>query len=76
MVSYDDSTGARVQYGDAGPLLIYTFYDQPTGRLYLIDGMVFAPGYEKREFLRQLEVIAHTLRTQQVEETSEEVAAG
>ncbi|MGI9174788.1 MAG: DUF4837 family protein [Rhodothermales bacterium] len=76
MVSYNDSTGARVQYGDAGPLLIYTFYDQPTGRLYLIDGMVFAPGYEKREFLRHLEVIAHTFRTQQAEETSEEVAAG
>ena len=77
MVSYNDSTDARIQYGDAGPLLVYAFYDQPAGRIYLVDGMVFAPGYEKREFLRQLEVIAHTFRTKQAsEETSEEVAAG
>ena len=76
MVSYD-STGTRIQYGDAGPLLNYTFYDQPTGRLYMIDGMVFAPSFKKREFLRQLEVIAHTFRTrEEVERTSEEVAAG
>lgn len=76
MVSYD-STGARIQYGDAGPLLNYAFYDQPSGRLYMIDGMVFAPGYEKREFLRQLEVIAHTFRTRaEVDATSEAVAAG
>ncbi|NBC18504.1 MAG: DUF4837 family protein, partial [Bacteroidetes bacterium] len=35
-----------------GPFLTYSFYDQSTGRLYMIDGMVFAPGHEKREFLR------------------------
>jgi hypothetical protein len=29
----------------------------------MIDGMVFAPGHDKREFLRQMEVIAHTFRT-------------
>ena len=76
MVSYD-STGARLQYGDAGPLLNYTFYDQPSGRLYMIDGMIFAPGFKKREFLRQLEVIAHTFRTrEETAQTSEEVAAG
>jgi hypothetical protein len=46
-----------------GPFLTYSFYDQATGRLYMIDGMVFAPGHDKREFLRQMEVIAHTFRT-------------
>lgn len=46
-----------------GPFLTYTFYDQESGRIYMIDGMVFAPGYDKREFLRQLEVIAYTFRT-------------
>ncbi|NBC17960.1 MAG: DUF4837 family protein, partial [Bacteroidetes bacterium] len=51
-----------------GPFLTYSFYDQSTGRLYMIDGMVFAPGHEKREFLRQMEVIAHTFRTRQESE--------
>lgn len=55
--------GEMIEYGMGGPFLTYTFYDQPTGRIYMIDGMVFAPGFEKREFLRQMEVIAHTFRT-------------
>lgn len=64
MVSID-AEGNRVQQNAmGGPFLTYAFYDQESGRLYLIDGMVFAPGYEKREFLRQMEVIAHTFRTQ------------
>lgn len=46
-----------------GPFVNYTFYDETSGRIYMIDGMVFAPGYDKREFLRQMEVIAHTFRT-------------
>lgn len=54
----------RYQAGMGGPFVNYTFYDEPSGRLYMIDGMVFAPGHDKREFLRHLEVIAHTFRTQ------------
>jgi hypothetical protein len=52
-----------VEYGMGGPFLNYTFYDESSRRLYMIDGMVFAPGYDKREFLRQMEVISHTFRT-------------
>jgi hypothetical protein len=56
--------GEMLQYGGGGPFVNYSFYDQETGRLYMIDGSVFAPGYnQKRQFLRQLEVIAHTFRT-------------
>ncbi len=50
-------------YGGGGPFVNYTFYDQGQDRIYMLDGMVFAPGYDKREFLRQMEVIAHTFRT-------------
>jgi hypothetical protein len=49
----------------AGPFLNYTFYDEAQERIYMFDGMVFAPGYSKRDFLRQIEVIAHTFRTRQ-----------
>jgi hypothetical protein len=57
--------------GMGGPFVTYTFYDQASGRIYMIDGMVFAPGFEKREFLRQLEVIAHTFRTRRDEEIAQ-----
>jgi len=51
-----------------GPVVNYTFYDQDQGRIYMIDGMVFAPSFNKREFLRQVESIAYTFRTRQDEE--------
>jgi hypothetical protein len=55
-----------------GPVVNYTFYDQTQGRIYMIDGMVFAPSFNKREFLRQVEAIAYTFRTRQ----EEQLAAG
>ena len=55
--------GKIIPIGGGGPFLTYAFYDEDTGRNYLIDGMIFAPNYPKREFLRQVEVIAHTFRT-------------
>ncbi len=48
----------------AGPFVNYTFYDPPSRRLYSIDGMVFAPNYTKLPFVRHMDVIAHTFRTQ------------
>jgi hypothetical protein len=47
----------------AGPFVSYVFYDEAQDRLYLIDGMVFAPNNPKLPFLRQVEVIAQTFRT-------------
>ena len=50
-----------------GPFVRYSFYDAEQQRLYIVYGMVFAPQHQfranKREFLRQLEVIARTFRT-------------
>jgi len=59
----EDPVKGRVEYGMGGPFVNYTFYDDETGRLYMIDGMVFAPGYDKREFLRHMEVISHSFWT-------------
>ena len=53
----------RIPLGGGGPFVNYTLYDQQQDRLYMIDGTVFAPDYDKREFLRQMEVIAYTFRT-------------
>ncbi|MFN3597182.1 MAG: DUF4837 family protein [Rubricoccaceae bacterium] len=54
----------------AGPYVRYATYDPETRRLFLYYGMVFAPDrrHDKREFLRQMEVIGHTLRTRAVAE--------
>ena len=70
-----EENGEKFPFGAGGPFLTYAFYDEPTGRLYLIDGMVFAPNYPKREFLRQLEVIAYTFRTRQDVAQADQVAA-
>ena len=70
MVAIDN--GQQVPLGMGGAFVTYAFYDEDSGRNYLIDGMVFAPNYNKREFLRQLEVIAHTFRTrEEVAETQQ-----
>lgn len=58
-----DTTGRIVPLGMGGPFLDYAFYDAPQQRLYLIGGMVFAPNFPKREFLRQMEAIAWTFVT-------------
>lgn len=66
----DAPDGTQVAAGMGGPFVTYGFYDQASGRTYIIDGMVFAPGFEKREFLRQMEVIAYSFRTQAEVEAS------
>ena len=60
-----DEEGQTLPIGMGGAFLTYAFYDEDSGRNYLIDGMIFAPNYPKREFLRQMEVIAHTFRSQE-----------
>lgn len=67
-----DEGDRKLPIGMGGAFLTYAFYDEASGRNYLIDGMVFAPNYPKREFLRQLEVIAHTFRSE--DNTPQELA--
>jgi len=53
-----------IEMGGGGPFVNYSFYDQASGRVYMIDGSVFAPTYDKLQFLRQMMVIARTFRTE------------
>ena len=62
MISRDEN-GEIIEYGMGGPFITHAFYDEDTRRIYLMDGMVFAPNFPKREFLRHMESIAHTFRT-------------
>jgi hypothetical protein len=53
----------RVQ-GDfmGGPFVTYTFVDEATNRLFMIDAWVFAPNYLKRDYMRQVEAIIWSVK--------------
>jgi hypothetical protein len=63
MVKPADPEGDFMSVGGGGPFLTYAFYDQASDRVYLLHGSVFAPGFDKLDFLRQMEVMARTFRT-------------
>jgi len=46
-----------------GPFVSYVTLDQETNRIYYIEGFVYSPGQNKREMLRELEVIMHTFKS-------------
>jgi len=43
-----------------GPFRTYCFYDEGSGRVYLLDVSLFAPSYDKTALMRNLDAIAHT----------------
>jgi len=47
-----------------GPFKNYTFYDDVSKRLYMIDTFAFNPGKEKLPLLKRLDVIANTFQTE------------
>lgn len=54
-----------------GPFVTYTFVDEATNRLFMVDGWVFAPKYRKRDYMRQVETIIWSMRFP-AEETPED----
>jgi hypothetical protein len=56
----------------AGPFLAYTVVDETLGRLITVEGYVYAPGKDKRDFLRQLEAILYTFELPQKESDGEQ----
>lgn len=53
-----------------GPFLSYTLVDEELNRLYYIEGFVYSPGKNQREFIRELEVILSTFKTKDQLSTS------
>ena len=56
--------------GMGGPFINYTFYDEKSKRLYMLDGSVFAPKYYKRNLIHQMDVTLQSFMT--VDELSQE----
>ncbi len=67
----------RVQ-GDymGGPFVTYTFVDENTNRVFMVDGWVFAPKYRKRDYLRQVEAIIWSLRFPEEKKKQVELPGG
>ena len=46
-----------------GPFVNYTFYDEKTRRIYMLDGSIFAPRVEKKKLVLQVDALLHTFKT-------------
>jgi hypothetical protein len=46
-----------------GPFISYTVVDEKLGRLYYIEGFVYGPGKNKRDFMKEMEAILWTYNT-------------
>ena len=44
-----------------GPYINYTLVDEQRNRVICLDGYVFAPKFDKREYLRELEALIKTI---------------
>jgi hypothetical protein len=53
---FNDFTGG-------GPFVSYIFYDEKQKRIYFIDGSIFAPRYEKKKLIIQIDALLHTFKT-------------
>ncbi|HMN18334.1 MAG TPA: DUF4837 family protein [Ignavibacteriaceae bacterium] len=49
--------------GMGGPFINYTFYDEKSRRLYMLDGSIYAPKYYKRNLIQQTDVILQSFLT-------------
>jgi len=46
-----------------GPFVNYTFYDENTQRIYMLDGSIYAPKFYKKKLIQQLDVILKSFMT-------------
>ncbi|MCK9281815.1 MAG: DUF4837 family protein [Melioribacteraceae bacterium] len=46
-----------------GPFISYTFYDEASKRLYMVDGSIYAPKYYKKLLIQQVDVILKSFLT-------------
>ncbi len=47
-----------------GPFMNYVFYDEPTKRIYMLDGSIYAPKYYKKTLIQQVDVILRSFITE------------
>lgn len=45
-----------------GPFINYTFYDEKSKRIYMLDGSIFAPKFYKKSLIQQVDVILQSFK--------------
>ncbi len=65
--NFKDRYGIKVRglwrfsdFSGGGPFINYTFYDEETERIYMLDGSIFAPRYEKKKLVLQVQALLNT----------------
>ena len=58
-------------YSMGGPFVSYLFYDEQHERLYFLDGSVFAPKFEKKKLLQDVDVMMQTFHTRPLGEAED-----
>lgn len=48
-----------------GPFVNYTFFDENTHRIYMLDGSIYAPKYYKKKLIQQVDVTLQSFRTKE-----------
>lgn len=51
--------------GMGGPFINYTFYDEKSKRIYMLDGSIYAPKYYKRNLIQQVDVLLQSFMTKE-----------
>lgn len=46
-----------------GPFINYTFYDEKSQRIYMVDGSIYAPKYQKKKLIQQVDVMLQSFMT-------------
>lgn len=46
-----------------GPFVNYTFYDEKTHRIYMLDASIYAPKYRKKQIIQQVDVLLQSFMT-------------
>ncbi len=49
-------------YTMGGPFVSYLFYDESQKRLYFIEGSIFAPRYEKKKLIQDIDMVIKSMR--------------
>ena len=57
-------------YSMGGPFVSYLFYEEQQKRIYFLDGSVFAPRYEKKKLLQDVDVMMKTFYTRAQQEAA------
>lgn len=73
---FAETRGLWEVYGDfmGGPFVSHSFYSRDGKYIIVLDGFVYAPKYDKRQYLRQVEAILYSFEWDKTDKASSDAA--